>query len=336
MTEPKPPIQRRHFLQSTAAAAFLAGLGQRVLAAEPALDSVKIVHGFPAGSTTDTTARRVADRLGLEGFARSVVVDNRTGAGGQLAVQALKGQAADGRTLLLTPMSMLGIYPHTYRKLPYDPVADLQPVSLAASFDFGLGVGPAVPASVRTLADYLQWVKADKARNAFGGPAAGAQPHFIGIMLGRAAGLEMNHVAYRGTGPALQDVLGGQIPAAIGPVGDVMRFAGQPGYRVLATTGANRSRFAPDVPTLAEAGFKDLVFDEWFGFFMPRGASPAVLQSINVVVRKAVEHPDTAKGYAQMSLDARASSPTELAAMLQRDTAKWGPIIKTVGFTAET
>lgn len=335
MTDKTLP-QRRHFLQSTAAAAFLAAIGERALAADPALESLKIINGFPAGSTTDTTARRVADRLGLDGFARSAVVENRTGAGGQLAVQALKGQVADGRTLLVTPMSMLGIYPHTYRKLPYDPIADLQPVSLAASFDFGLGVGPAVPASVRTLADYLQWVKGDKTRNSFGGPAAGAQPHFVGVMLGRAAGVEMNHVAYRGTAPALQDVLGGQIPAAIGPIGDVMRFAGQPGYRVLATTGTARSRFAPDVPTLAEAGFKDLVFDEWFGVFMPRGASPALLQSLNAALRKAVEHPDTVKGYAQMGMEARACSPAELSALLQRDTTRWGPIVKAVGFTADS
>ena len=148
--------------------------------------------------------------------------------------------------------------------------------------------------------------------------------------------MALTHVAYRGTQPALLDVVGGQIAAAIGPVGDVIKFVGQPKYRILATTGARRSRFAPDVPTLVEQGYKDLVFDEWYGFFLPRGASTDLVQRMNQALQSAVNHPETEKGYGIVGLEAKTSSPEELKALLERDTARWGPIVKSIGFTATT
>jgi tripartite-type tricarboxylate transporter receptor subunit TctC len=173
-------------------------------------------------------------------------------------------------------------------------------------------------------------------RASFGGPAAGATPHFAGVLLGREGKVALTHVAYRGTQPALLDVVGGQIAAAIGPVGDVIKFVGQPKYRILATTGARRSRFAPDVPTLVEQGYKDLVFDEWYGFFLPRGASTDLVQRMNQALQSAVNHPETEKGYGIVGLEAKTSSPEELKALLERDTARWGPIVKSIGFTATT
>ena len=151
-----PSFCRRRMVQATGAAALLASLGQRV-AAQAVVETLKFVTGFAAGGTSDTICRRVATRMS-PGYAKQAVVENRTGAGGQIAIQYVKGQPADGATLLQTPTSMLTIYPHIYKKLPYDPLVDLTPVTLACVFDFGFAVGPAVPASMTSVPQFLEWL----------------------------------------------------------------------------------------------------------------------------------------------------------------------------------
>ena len=326
-------LARRTLLQSAAASALLA-LGQRAQA-QAALDNVKIITGFPPGGTSDTICRRVAAKM-APSYGRSVVVENRTGAGGQLAIQAVRTMAPDGATILQTPMSMLGIYPHIYRRLPYDPVADLTPVSLGCTFDFGLAVGPAVPASVRNLPEFLAWCKASPAQANFGSPAAGSVPHFIGVLLGRSAGIELKHVPYRGTQPAILEMIGGQLQAVSGPIGEFTQHVAAGKCRLLAATGATRSRFAPDTPTLMEQGLRDMSFSEWFGFYLPARASAEVVQRANTALRSALADKETVDGLAVMGLEAKSSTPAELAALLKADTEKWGPIVKSIGFTAES
>jgi len=331
-----PSPQRRRLMQWSAASLLPLGSFSALAQKAAGQDIVKVVCGFPAGSTSDVTARNLADRLAQDGYAKTGVVENRTGAGAQIAVQYVVGQSANGGTLLQTPMSMLGIYPHTYGKLPYDPVTDLTLVSLACTFDFALAIGPAVPAEVQSLADFLDWTKAHPDQASFGGPAAGAVPHFIGVLLGRANGLELTHVAYRGTQPAIQDVVGGHLPAVIGPVGDIQRFIGHPGYRMLAVTGAERSRFAPDVPTLVEQGQKDFAYSEWYGIYMPPHADADTLKRANAAVVAAFSHPDTIQSLATMGMEAKTSTPQELADLLQSDTERWAPIVREVGFRADS
>jgi tripartite-type tricarboxylate transporter receptor subunit TctC len=326
-------LARRTLLQSAVASALVA-VGTRAQA-QAALDNVKIITGFPPGGTSDTICRRVAARL-APGYGRSVVVENRTGAGGQIAIQAVRTMAPDGATILQTPMSMLGIYPHLYRRLPYDPVADLTPVTLGCTFDFGLAVGPAVPASVRTLPEFLAWCKANPAQANFGSPAAGSVPHFIGVLLGRSAGIELKHVPYRGTQPAILEMIGGQIQAVSGPIGEFTQHVAAGRCRLLAATGATRSRFAPDTPTLMEQGLRDMSFSEWFGFYLPARASAEVVQRANTALRAALADRETVDGLALMGLEAKSSTPAELAALLKADTEKWGPIVKSIGFTAES
>ena len=326
-------LARRTLLQSAAASALLA-LGPRAQA-QAALDNVKIITGFPPGGTSDTICRRVAAKM-APGYGRSVVVENRTGAGGQIAIQAVRTMAPDGATILQTPMSMLGIYPHIYRRLPYDPVADLTPVTLGCTFDFGLAVGPAVPASVRTLPEFLAWCKANPAQANFGSPAAGSVPHFIGVLLGRSAGIELKHVPYRGTQPAILEMIGGQIQAVSGPVGEFTQHVAAGKCRLLASTGATRSRFAPDTPTMVEQGLRDMSFSEWFGFYLPARASAEVVQRANTALRAALADKETVDGLAVMGLEAKSSTPAELAALLKADTERWGPIVKAIGFTAES
>ncbi|MCX7275068.1 MAG: Bug family tripartite tricarboxylate transporter substrate binding protein [Burkholderiales bacterium] len=328
-------ITRRQMLQSAGATTLLAGLNATPRAQGAPLDTVRIVTGFAPGGTSDTICRRVAAKL-QPGYGRNVLVENRAGAGGQIAIQSLKTAPADGTTLLQTPMSMLGIYPYIYKKLAYDPIADLTPVSLGANFDFGFAVGPSVPASVRNIGEFLAWCKANPTQANFGSPAAGSVPHFIGVLIGRTAGIELKHVPYRGTQPAILDMIGGQIQAVSGPVGEFTQHVAAGKCRLLASSGSARSKFAPTVPTLVEQGFKDMAFNEWFGFYLPGKAPADVVQRANAALRAALAAPDVIEGLEVMGLEARSSSPTELAAMLKADQERWAPLIRAIGFSADS
>jgi tripartite-type tricarboxylate transporter receptor subunit TctC len=326
-------MQRRQFVLSSSAAGL--ALAWPTVRAQTLPDTLRIFAGFAPGGTVDVTARRVADKL-RDVLAKSVVVENRTGAGGQIALSALKAAAPDGLTLLVTPMSMLGIYPHTYKKLPYDPVADFQPVSQAVRFDFGFGVGPMVPATVKTLAEFVAWCKANPKDANFGSPAAGSVPHFVAELFGRAAGFDFKHIPYRGTQPAIADLMGGQVASVSGPVGEFLQHLPTGKVRLLATSGNARNKFAPTVPTYAEQGFRDIVFEEWFGFFMPAKVPADALARTSTAIRNALSAPDVVDALALMGLEARPSTPTELAALLKRDTERWAPLVKTIGFTADS
>lgn len=328
-------FNRRQLLQTTGASALLASVGQNAFAQASTLETSTIVTGFAAGGTSDTICRRVAQKL-QPGFAKAVVVENRTGAGGQIAISYVKGRPADGTTILQTPTSMLTTYPFIYSKLPYDPVNDLTPVSLGCSFDFGFVVGPAVPASVKSVPDFLAWAKANPAGANFGSPAPGSTPHFIGALIGQHGGVDLKHAAYRGTQPAMLDLLGGNISAVSGPIGDITQHLSSGKIRILSVSGAKRSRFAPDVPTLVEQGLKDMAHSEWFAFFLPAKASPELVQRLNAQMKAALASQDVVDSLATFGLEAMSSSPQELAEILKKDTAKWGPIVKKVGFKAES
>ena len=328
-----PLQQRRQFLK-TAVAAAAAMPGASVLAQGAPLDLARIITGFAAGGTSDTLCRRLAAYM-TGGYARSVIVENRSGAGGQIAIQAMKSLPADGSAILQTPMSMLGIYPHIYKKLPYDPLKDLAPVSLGCLFDFGFAVGPAVPASVTTVPQYLAWAKSSN-NVAFGSPAAGSVPHFMGVLIGRQGGIESTHIPYRGTQPAILDLVGGQVAAVSGPVGDFLPHLAAGKCRILATSGAARNPFVPAVQTLTEQGMKDMVFSEWFGLFLPAGASADTVQRANAALKPALASREVVEGLAAMGLQAASSTPAELAARLKGDHDRWGPIVKSIGFTAES
>jgi tripartite-type tricarboxylate transporter receptor subunit TctC len=329
-------FNRRQFTQSAAALATLASLGisSRAGAQAAPIESLKVIVGFAAGGTADATSRRISSKM-TPGYAKNAVVENRTGAGGQIAVQALKGQPADGSMMVLTPMSILGIYPHTYKKLPYDPVADFQPVSIGAVFEYGLAVGPAVPASVTNLEQFAAWCKANPDKANYGSPAAGSQPHFVGALWGRAQGIDFKHIPYRGTQPAVVDLLGGNISSVSGPVGDFLQHLPTGRIRILATSGKARNRFVPNVATYIEQGNKDFDFTEWFGFFTVGGTPAPIVQRLSAAVREAAASKEVMDGLATFGLEARGSTPEQLAASLKSETDKWAPLVKQIGFTAD-
>ncbi len=231
-----PHNTRRQLLRASGAAGLLVALGASRASAQ-ALDVVKIITGFPPGGTSDTLCRRVAEGLKGSSYAKVALVENKAGAGGQIAIQAMKGALTDGSVILQTPASMLMIYPHIYKKLAYDPFVDVTAITMACTFDFAWAVGPAVPATVKSVPDFLAWCKANPTMANFGSPAAGSVPHFIGVLLGQSAGIELKHVAYRGTQPAIQDLVAGQVQAVSGPVGEFLQQAAAGKIRILGVSG---------------------------------------------------------------------------------------------------
>jgi tripartite-type tricarboxylate transporter receptor subunit TctC len=329
---------RRDLVRMSGAAAALSTLGGfagRAQGAQP-LESVRLVTGFPPGGTSDTLCRRVAEGLKGSTFTKLAIVDNKPGAGGQIAVQAMKGAATDGSVLLQTPASMLMLYPHIYKNLAYNAFTDVTAVTLGCTFDFGFCVGPAVPDGVKDIPGFLAWAKANPDKGNYGSPGAGSVPHFIGVMLGRAGGIELKHVAYRGSAPAVQDLVAGQVQAVSAPVGEFTQHVNVGRIRYLGVSGAARSRFAPSIPTFAEQGYKDLVFSEWFGFFAPGGTPPAVVDRANAALRAALAQKDVVDGIAVMGLESKSSTPQELATLLKESHDRWGPIVRQIGFTMDS
>jgi tripartite-type tricarboxylate transporter receptor subunit TctC len=322
-------IDRRQF--ALASAALLAGGGS---ARAQTLDTARILCGFPAGGTTDAVSRRVADKL-RGAHAKAVLVDNKPGAGGRLAVEELKRSPNDGSVLLLTPASMITLYPHLYTKLAYG-IEDVTPVCTACQVSFGFGVGPAVPDSVKSLKDFLAWAKANPNAANYGSPGAGSPPHFVGALLAKESGIDLRHVPYRGSAPGIQDLLGGQVTSFTSPIGDYLPYLKSGKLRLLATSGAARSRFAPDVPTYTEQGFKALEFSEWFGFFLPGKAAPELVQRLGAAIKAAVTAPDVVEAFAQLGLEASANTPAEMAQAVRSENQAWGPVVKRVGFTPES
>ena len=322
---------RRSFLGAAALGLF-GGAVPLALRAQ-GLDTAKIIVGFPPGGTTDVMARKVADKL-RGPYARVAIVENRPGAGGQLGVVALKDAPADGSTLLLTPSSMLTIYPHTYRTLQYK-LEDVAPVSLAMYTHHVLSVGPAVPDSVKNHKDFFAWTKANPDKAVYGSPGAGSMPHLIGVLISKASGAELRHVAYRGSAPGIQDLLGGQISSFLGPVGDVLTHSRAGKVRVLGSSGKERDTFLPAVPTMGEQGIP-VGLREWYAFFMPAKTSAEVVQRAAAALERAIKESDVVEFGKQFGLEVQSSTPRALADLLKADAAEWSGLAKQTGFTADS
>ena len=329
--------QRRHLIKTLGSAAAVAALApfSRIVQAQT-LDQVKIYYGFPAGSAGDSVARRVAEKLGGTPYTRNPgYVENKPGAGGRIAVESLKVAPADGSVLTLAPVSALSVYPYIYPKLSYKP-SDVTPVSIGAIMFHGLAVGPMVPASVTTLKDFLAWAKANPDKASYGSPGAGSMPHLLGALLNLRAGTDLKHVPYRGTVPSITDLVGGQVAAAMNPSGDYLQYMKAGRVRVLATSGKKRSPYLPDVPTFTELGYPDVTSEEWFGFYAPAKTPAATLAAANAAINQALKDKAVIDALALVGLVAHGSTAQEMAADQQAEFERWGPLVKQIGFTAET
>jgi tripartite-type tricarboxylate transporter receptor subunit TctC len=331
--------QRRHILQAGLAATVLGSAAFQRAWAQTGLpiEQVKIFYGFPAGSSGDIVSRRVGEKMAGSAYTRNVaVVDNRPGAGGRIALDLLKPAPADGSHLALTPFSMLAVFPHVYRNLSYDPFKDFVPVSMTSIINHGLAVGPLVPESVKNVRQFLDWAKANPTLANYGSPGAGSTPHFLGALLGINSGVALNHIPYKGSVPGVTDVVGGQIAAMVTPHGDFLANHRAGKMRILATSGAKRSPFVPEVATFAEQGFPELTVDEWFSIFAPARTPAHVVAAANAAINAAVRDKSVIDSLAVVGLVARGSTPEELAQSLREQYDRWGPLVKRIGFTAES
>lgn len=325
-------LSRRRFV------AAAAGAGASIAAPRRAHSQVvgkltRMIVGFAPGGSSDVTARLLVEQM--RGYASTIIIDNRPGAGGRIAVETAKAGAPDGSVLLLSPASMIVLYPHLYKPLGYDPVHDLVAVTTVCAFPFVLSVGPLVPRDVRTLADFIQWCKANPKLASYGTSGAGSMLHFAGMMLARAANFDFTHVPYKGASPALQDLLGGQVASTVGVLGIALPHIQAGNLRALAMTGATRSSFLPDVPTLTEAGFSGLEITEWQGLFVPAKTPPAVVHALNRSVRDALDTAEVKAGLIKLFFEAGGTSPEQFADIVKADIARWEPIVKASGFTPE-
>lgn len=294
--------------------------------------ALRILVGFPAGVSIDVVTRIVSEKMKDE-LKRTVIVDNRPGAGGRLAAELLKNAAPDGNTVMVTPIVVPVLAPMVFNKLTYTPDTDFAPVGRVSDFGFALAVPASSP--VKNLKDYAAWLKANPQRANFGSPAAGSLPHFFGVMIGNALGVDMVHVPFNG-GAALQSaVLGGHVPAGIDVVMEWQQNAKAGKVTVLATSGVQRSKVLPEVPTFREAGFPDVVGNGWFAMYAPAKTPAAQIDEINRALNKALASPEVRERFAGLGLEAGGGSAADLQKTMTEDTRRWGPVVRKSGFKAD-
>jgi tripartite-type tricarboxylate transporter receptor subunit TctC len=310
-----------------AVAAALAWLPAAMAQEQP----IRIIFPFAAGGSGDGLARLIGEKM-RAALSRPVIVENRTGAAGRPAVVAVKNAPPDGATLLITPIAPMAVYQHAFRKLEYDPINDFAPVSQIATFDFAVAVGPQVPAT--SLKELVGWVKADSARASFGSPGAGTLPHFFGVLFGRAAGIDLRHVPYKGSAATLTDLTAGHVPMVFTTISDFVEMHQAKRILILATAGAARSPFTPDVPTFREAGF-DIQGTSWFGAFAPAKTPRETVDRYAKIMADAVRMADVRERFLAWGLQPTGTSAAEFAAIQKADSERWAPAVKASGFSGD-
>jgi tripartite-type tricarboxylate transporter receptor subunit TctC len=291
-----------------------------------------IIVALPPGSTSDVVARLIAARLS-DGGRPPVVVENRAGASGRRAVEALKASAADGSTLLLAPVAVPVIVPIVFKDPSYDPARDLAPVAQVSTFEYALAVTANHPA--RDLGGFVAWARVNPRQAHFGTAGAGSVPHFLGATLGRATGIDLTHVAYKGTVAVEADLMGGQIAAGISALSDFLALHRAGKLRILATSGAKRSLLLPDVPTFREQGYAGVEATGWQGVFAPARTPRPVIERLSGAIVAAMQAPEVREKLLGLGIEPTGTSPERLDAILKADTARWRKLVQETGFSAE-
>ncbi|MFM9994133.1 MAG: Bug family tripartite tricarboxylate transporter substrate binding protein [Burkholderiaceae bacterium] len=294
----------------------------------------KIIVGFSPGGGADLIARMLADKMreSLAGGTQ-IVVENKTGAGGKIAVDALRAASPDGGTMLLAPLVTPVLSQLTLKNPGYDPAKDMTPVGMVGHFQFAL----AVPAqhSAKTMPEFVNWLKANPKKANFGTPSPGSLPHFFGVMLGNAIGVEMEHVAYKGGTPMLNDLLGGQIPCGIDTHIELIELHKSGKIRILASFADNRSNLISEVPTMAELGYKNATGSGWYSLWAPAKTPAAAVLALNKALNFALSNADVTQKLARIGVDPAMSTPEGLEKLRLAEIEKWRPVIAASGFKSD-
>lgn len=289
--------------------------------------------GFPAGSGLDVITRIILEQVSKD-TGQAFVVDNRGGSGGRMAAEATAKAPPDGKTLLAAPIVTTAFSPFVFKRLGFDALNDLTPVTRLGTFRFALAINKDVPAS--SLAEFIAYVKANPGKTNYASLSAGTPAHFLGAMFNRATGTDMQHVPYRGSGPAVQAVLAGEVQASFNTTAALMPLYTDKQMKLLAVTGRERSTTLPDVPTFREGklGLGDMEDAEmWYGFFAPGQLPPPILAEVHAKLAKALSNPTVQARLRDLDIEVVVDTPAEFSKIVRADYERWGRIIKETGFT---
>ena len=319
-------MQRRSF---TLTAASL--LAAPLIAVAQDKPPIKILVGFPPGGSADIVARLLADKLRAS-LGQNVIVDNKPGAAGRVVLGELKRAAPDGQTFVLAPSGALVVLPWLFNNLGYDPAKDFTPVARVVTFDFAITAGPSAPQG--DIKAILAWMKANPDKANYGTPGAGTVPHFTGVLLSQGSGIPMTHVAYKGGAPAVNDLLGGQVPVVIDTPLETIEHHRAGKLRIVAVTGEQRTKSLPDVPTLKESGI-GIAADAFFGLYGPPGLGSDVTARLSRAVADALKAADVSDKIYSLGLAPAYGNGEELAATQAAHLKRWEAPVKASGFKAE-
>jgi tripartite-type tricarboxylate transporter receptor subunit TctC len=290
---------------------------------------VRLIVPFPAGGPADLFGRHLAQGMSAN-LGQPVIVENKSGVGGVLGVDTAAKSAPDGYTLALNSGSAVAIAPFSMSTIPYDPSKDLALITTVVKVPEVLAVHPSLP--VKSLAELIAYAKANPGKINFGSAGSGTITHLAGELLKVEARVDIVHVPYKGAAPAVNDLLGGQVQMGVFDIPILLPHIRAGKLRALAVTSGNRASTLPDVPTTGELNYPKVLSDNWYGLVAPAATPPAILKRINEAAVAALRSPELLEQYAKVSGVAVPSTPQEYAVFLAAEQAKWGPIVKAIGF----
>lgn len=308
-----------------------AALAVAVMLSTPSLAqerTVRILVGFPPGGTTDILARLLAERLRAP-LGQNVIVENKPGAVASIAAAEVKGAPADGTTLLMSVVGAMTVAPHARKSNLFDTLQDFAPVSLVTNAHLALAVGPG--SSAKNLKEFLAWAKSNPAKAFYATSGAGTLPHMLGLLLAQEAGVQLTHVPYKGTSAYINELMGGQVPAAFDAMGDLSEQHKAGRIRILASAGAARSKAMPEIPTMREQGY-NIEGAAWFGLFAPAATPRATVERLSQEVARVLQNPDVGAKIASLNMEPVGSTPEEFRRVVHADWAKWGAMVRASGF----
>ena len=293
---------------------------------------VKLIVPYPAGGITDIVGRAVAERMS-ESLGQPVVVENRSGAGGSIGAEAAARSSPDGYTLFVGTSATHGTNPSTFANLKYSPAKDFSPVALLAYAPLLIVVHPSVPAN--NLKEFIAYLKANPKKVNYATTGAGGSVHLTTEQFALATGTQMNMVPYKGSAPALTDLMGGHVQVMFDNVPSAAPLAQSGKVRALAVTGAKRSNLVPDVPTVAEVAVPGFDSGSWIGLYAPANTPAEIVAKLNTAANQALKNPALLETFKKAGLDPQGGTPQDLASYQAREIAKWADVVKTIGYVPE-